>query len=520
MLDNKKDKNSNLQARSSHKLQELQREERQYRSRAKALVVANYWAISRSEEAAQEANYQTFLTQSPDSNNSDSTETNQWLWQLVPYRPPQKPSQPSGHRHILPGAHRPSAPSKSIHFVASKTVNLLLNKWTNSTRKSENMKNGRSSSRRADLNTESGNGDVYSGSSESEGEERTLSLNENSEIGSSISSRKKGQSNGRSSSQNKDIERGPAVHASTGEELMDRDETRTVKTKPTVKMESKPPSRHNSSPKDITVPPSFLSHKSQNRTEDVRHSGTNHASTDPLETESASTGAQASPILEALSVSSSYLDSEKDNSDDVNLSDSARVVIKRRRSRGISRRSPDSAHRSARSAHSDSMATPKPYPPKYEANPDFGPLAHFPGPPQMQYGPAHLTAPFPYQAQYPPFPDPPVPPPVRAPSPEPPAPLETAEQIERLEKILVEYIARETASKEATEAAIAQERNAQVAQETEKEREEAKLQEMAKKQAEEEDKNQNEKKQVLCLKDAVGRKFRFPFHQCKTWDVS
>ncbi|KAL9041769.1 MAG: hypothetical protein Q9214_003992, partial [Letrouitia sp. 1 TL-2023] len=529
VADNKKDKNSNLQAKASHKLQKLQRQERQNQSRAEALVVANYWAISRSEEAAQEANYQALLTQSDDPNNSDSTETNQWLWQLVPYRPPQKPSQPNGHRHILPGAHRPSVPSKSIHSVASKTVNLLLNNWTNGGRNSEDMKTGRSSSRKVNMKTESENGDAYSDSGESEDEESTLSLNENSENGSSISSGKRVRSSERSSSQDKDIERKPVVGAPTGKELIDRAETSTVEAKPTVEIESKTPSSHNPSPKVITVPPPFSGLKGQKRTEDVRPSVVNHASTDPLESEPGSNSAQASPVLEALSVSSNYLDLEEDGDDvnpsdsgkvviDIDLSDSGRVVPERRQSRRISRRLPNSAHRRARSAHSDSMATPKPYPPMHEANHGFVPSAHFPGPPQMHYGPVQLAAPIPYQAQFPPFSDPAIPPPIHTSSPKPPAPSETAEQIERLEKILVEYIARDTASKEAIEAAVAQERNAKAAQETEKEQGEVKLRERAKKEAEEEAKKQNEKKQVLSLKDAIGRKFRFPFHQCKTWD--
>lgn len=513
MSDNKKDKNSsNPQARASHKLQKLQREEHQYRSRAEALVVANYWAISRSEDAAQEANYQAFLTQSGDSNISDSIETNQWLWQLVPYRPPQKPGQQSGHRHMLPGARRPSAPSKSIHSVASETVNLLLDNWTSGTRKSEDMGNGRSSSHRADKRTESENGDVCSDSGESEDERSTLSLDENLGVGLSVSSEKKGRSNERISSGDKDTEQKPAAGASTGEELTDRAEIRTV--------ESKPPSSHNPSPKAIAVPPPFSGHKSQIRTEDTRHSVISHTSPDPLETESALTGAQASPIVKTLSVSNEYLNSEEDTSDQVNPSDSARVVTERRRSRRNPRRSPKSGHRSSRSAHSDSMATPKHHPARYEANPGFGPSAKFPGPPLTQHRPVHLAASLPYQTQFPPFPDPPGPSLVRAPSQEPHVPSKPAEQIERLKKLVVEHIARETASKEAAKAAVAQERSAKAVLKAEREREEVELQERAKKQAEEEARKQNEKRQALSLKDAIGRKFRFPFHQSKTWDVS
>ncbi|KAL9610142.1 MAG: hypothetical protein Q9167_005143 [Letrouitia subvulpina] len=519
LAESRKDKNSKLESRASHRLLTLQRRARQNRSRAEALVIANYWAISRSEEAAQEANYQALLTQDAHPNNSDSTETNQWLRQLVPYKPPQKPSQPSGHRHVLMGTHGPPAPSKNIHSVASKTVNLLLNDWTNSTKKSEDMKNGHSSSRRADTKTESRIGDVYSDSGESEDEESILSLNEFSKIGSPISGGKKDRSNERSSSQDKDIERKPVIRTSTGEGLKDRAETGTVDTDPPVKMEQQTPDNHEPSAKDIPMPEPFSDRKSHKRTDNVRRIVMKHASKDQSEIESALTGPQISPILETLSISSNSLDSEEDNSDDINPSDSASVV-ERRRSRRKLRRSPNSSHRSARSTHSDSVATPKPYSPMYGVNPGFGPSAHFPGPPQMQYGPANLAAPLPYQAPFPQFPDYAVPPPIRAPSPQPPAPSETAKQIERIEKILAEYIAREAASKEATEAVIAQERHAKAVQEKEKELEEAKLAEVAKKQAEEEAKKQNQKNQILSLKDAIGRKFRFPFYQSNTWEVS
>ncbi|KAL8907068.1 MAG: hypothetical protein Q9171_006015 [Xanthocarpia ochracea] len=118
--------------RRTQELQTLQRRERQTRLRAEALVIVNYWAVLDSQAASQAASQQGLLTQGPDSETSSSMETNLWLWQLIPYRPPN-------HEHRIHDRIE-TASTKSLRTSASKTVHQLVKTWTNDVSTEPNQK--------------------------------------------------------------------------------------------------------------------------------------------------------------------------------------------------------------------------------------------------------------------------------------------------------------------------------------------------------------------------------------------
>lgn len=116
--------------RRTQELQTLRQRERQTRLRAEALVIANYWAILQSQEASQAASQQGLLTQGPDSETSSSMETNLWLWQVVPYRPPDHEHR-IHDRQAKAFGNIETASTKSLRTSASKTVHHLVKTWTN-----------------------------------------------------------------------------------------------------------------------------------------------------------------------------------------------------------------------------------------------------------------------------------------------------------------------------------------------------------------------------------------------------
>ncbi|KAI4114902.1 MAG: hypothetical protein LQ338_007939 [Usnochroma carphineum] len=116
--------------RRTQELQTLQQRERQTRLRAEALVIANYWAVLQSQQASQAASQQGLLTQGPDSETSTSMETNLWLWQVVPYRPPDHEHR-IHDRQAMAFGNIETASTKSLRTSASKTVQQLVKTWTN-----------------------------------------------------------------------------------------------------------------------------------------------------------------------------------------------------------------------------------------------------------------------------------------------------------------------------------------------------------------------------------------------------
>ncbi|KAL8894021.1 MAG: hypothetical protein Q9192_004699 [Flavoplaca navasiana] len=125
--------------RRTQELQALQQRERQTRLRAEALVIANYWAVLQSQEASQAASQQGLLTQGPDSETSSSMETNLWLWQVVPYRPPNHEHR-IHDRQAMAFGNIETASTKSLQTSASKTVNQLVKTWTNDVSTEPNQK--------------------------------------------------------------------------------------------------------------------------------------------------------------------------------------------------------------------------------------------------------------------------------------------------------------------------------------------------------------------------------------------
>ncbi|KAI4262668.1 MAG: hypothetical protein L6R42_002160 [Xanthoria sp. 1 TBL-2021] len=125
--------------RRTQELQTLQQRERQTRLRAEALVIANYWAVLQSQEASQAASQQGLLTQGPDSETSSSMETNLWLWQVVPYRPPDHEHR-IHDRQAMAFGNIETASTKSLRTSASKTVHQLVKTWTNGVSTEPNQK--------------------------------------------------------------------------------------------------------------------------------------------------------------------------------------------------------------------------------------------------------------------------------------------------------------------------------------------------------------------------------------------
>ncbi|KAL8938553.1 MAG: hypothetical protein Q9211_003158 [Gyalolechia sp. 1 TL-2023] len=125
--------------RRTQGLQTLQQRERQTRLCAEALVIANYWAVLQSQAASQAASQQGLLTQGPDSETSSSMETNLWLWQVIPYRPPDHQHRIHDGQAIAFG-NIETASTKSLRTSASKTVHQLVKTWTNDVPTEPNQK--------------------------------------------------------------------------------------------------------------------------------------------------------------------------------------------------------------------------------------------------------------------------------------------------------------------------------------------------------------------------------------------
>ncbi|KAL8833627.1 MAG: hypothetical protein Q9176_007895 [Flavoplaca citrina] len=91
------------------------------------------------QQASQAASQQGLLTQGPDSETSSSMETNSWLWQVVPYRPPDHERR-IRDRQAIPFGYTETASTTSLRTSASKTVHQLVKTWTNDVSTEPNQK--------------------------------------------------------------------------------------------------------------------------------------------------------------------------------------------------------------------------------------------------------------------------------------------------------------------------------------------------------------------------------------------
>ena len=503
-LEKNQDKGKSAKVKESQQVQKLQRQERQSRSHVETLVVANYWAISRSQEAAQMATQQGLLTQGPDSESSNSMETNQWLWQLVPYRHPH-PHQGPRSRHILPKGSESSSSQKSVQAVASKTVDLLLTDWTNvavSGIDQEEQKRGRLSRKRSSermVQVAPVSNRLKTRKSEPRRSTAWGQVSRSSSRSSSIHS-----GEGRST-----LEDVAAPRASSSAE-------RSVSSSGIIQGtdESHQSTVSAETPKVLTLDSRLEKGENNRKSQRVTTTGGNSDvsdGTDP-DSDSAMIGSHIKTGSQ-VSVSSKRSSAESDIGPSDSASRTRRPKIQhqpRRRYR----------HPIKKATSSSSIATSEPFAPEEEFGYSFPPQASMLGQPHFPYAPP-MQGGYHYPSAIPPRPPPPVPLPVplqpysnpymnanvipamapSVPPPEPPKPPgdTESEKFERLEKIIMD------AEKKRAEEAAA--------------REEASQQERAKKAAEEAAKRKSDAKQVLHFKDAVGRKFKFPFHQCKTWEV-
>ncbi|KAL8871350.1 MAG: hypothetical protein Q9174_002797 [Haloplaca sp. 1 TL-2023] len=477
--------------RRTQELQILQQRERQTRLRAEALVIANYWAVLQSQEASQVASQQGLLTQGPDSETSSSMETNLWLWQVVPYRPPDHENRTYDRQGRAFG-NTETASTRSVRSSASKTVRQLVKTWTNDASKEPDQQR---SSFKSQPNAQDSQVPLRRVSKPSDGwplKSPTDKLGPQTISQSEVTAKDDVETVQTADSPELTPANDPQVlksmlHKKT-QQGSERIETKSARVQsPTLSLKS------NSSDNNIKVRISQGSECTYSIADDLSISRRTSSSWEGRRDTEETTGND----------SSSDQQGRLETADGLEDSDTSKEFNRHRHQVRYGRPAPFPMDQS--------VADPFPSPPQ-EPNT----LAHtFPPPP-----------PPPLYHYYPGF----QPTPSMLPVP-PPAPVQfevpamngpdNDKKFARLEKLMMdikeEQAAREAAEikrkgdKRAAEAAHAREQAL-----LEREQAVSDIEKAAKKAA----KEASEVKQVIKLKDAVGRTFRFPFANCRTWEVS
>ena len=494
-------------------LQKLRRDEGQARLRAEASVIANYWAILRSQEASQAATQQGLLTQGPGSETSSSMETNLWLWQVVPYRPPSNERRFAGRVAIKVGNDDKHPKAEGVHTRASKTVNQLVKLWTNED----------SRERVTDLPVNEHDSGIAAPQTMWKGKSnvRPDQDRRRSKFGATRRSKARAQRNESPTSDGNQRSRTPVLTQSPPAEdppskdaQVEFSSLRSTLPSETVSLNSQLTGSEN-------APASATPALGTTSPEPGENDQTATSETDDGEDASEGALETSDHDSDSSSWNKFFPDSHdsafpRDASTPNQKSNAGKRPARRRPSNRVESgpEDPDSMIWGEEWEHHDRNRDP------FQTENQFGPHIL---PATDMNGADHNLPNNQGLGTLPPF-NPPVPPyyypgyqtmpPAVPAAPPAPEPVDHSEQFERLEKLILDH-QEQQAAKEAVELKRKAEEDAKNAARekymSERER--------AVKDAEDAAKRGPDTKQVLKLKDAIGRKFVFPFHQCRTWEV-